>query len=229
MTNDHQKKIDEMFYRIQIFEYYVKSEFYLNHYNRAEKEFERINRSTNKLSSYEKESSKTYKDFFFKYSTNASKVAEKLYNNTGVPVTVFFEKETNRFKLNQVEINADYLPCEVKFNNQPSETMLLSFDLNRGISDQLNRAKEKLKERQKKIKNITFDKISTSRKNYELITCNMRILASRDMLKSEKDLNWEQTAKKLKMSISSVQSKYKKADKMVTSGEIRLYFPPFKQ
>jgi hypothetical protein len=57
----------------------------------------------------------------------------------------------------------------------------------------------------------------------------MRILASRDMLKSENDLNWEQTAKKLKMSTSSAQSKYKKANKMVISGEIRLYFPPFKQ
>ena len=93
MTNDHQKKIDEMIYRIQIFENYMRSEFFLNHYNRAGKELKTINRNTDNLGSYEKESPKFNKDYFSKYSTNASKVAEKLYNNTGVPVTVFFEKK----------------------------------------------------------------------------------------------------------------------------------------
>ena len=146
---------------------------------------------------------------------------------TGIPHKHVYNKESNSICIEFPKTNYDYPPIEFKSKKQPKHTMLLQFDLKRGIKEQIYSAEKKLKNKQRALKHLAFKPIPTTRMNMKKVAENMSILTFREWTYKKEKMTWTETAEKLKIPVSSAKSKAQKASKLVNSGEIQRYFPSF--
>ena len=214
MTKQNQMQ-DEGFHRLKIFEEYINTDFYLNHFQNATNEINRINKRFKIIPGDEK--AKSY----------ASKIISRLNTITGIPHKYVYNKKSNRINIKSPQTNYDYPPIEFKSKRQPKHTLLLQFDLKRGIKEQIYSAEKKLKNKQRALKHLAFKPIPTTRMNVKKIAENMSILTFREWTYKKEKMTWTKTAEELKMPVSSAKSKAQKARKLVISGEIQRYFPSF--
>ena len=206
---------DEGFHRLKIFEEYINTDFYLNHFQNATNKINKVNERFKIIPDDEK--AKNY----------AKKIIDRLNTITGIPHKHVYNKESNSIDIKFPQTNYDYPPIEFKSKRQPKHTMLLQFDLKRGIKEQIYSAEKKLKNKQRALKHLAFGPIPTTRMNIKKLAENMSIFTFREMIQKEEKATWEETAEKLKMPVSSAKSKAQKARKLVISGEIQRYFPSF--
>ena len=206
---------DEGFHRMKIVEEYIRTDFYLFHSQIATNEINKVNKRFKIIPGDEK--AKNY----------AKKIIDRLNKDTGIPHKYVYKKESNSIYIKFPQINYDYPPIEFKSKRQPKHTMLLQFDLKRGIKEQIFSAEKKLKSKQRALKHLAFKPIPTTRMNIKKLAENMSIFTFREMIQKEEKATWEETAEKLKMPVSSAKSKAQKARKLVISGEIQRYFPSF--
>ena len=206
---------DEGFHRMKIVEEYIRTDFYLFHFQIATNEINKVNKRFKIIPGDEK--AKNY----------AKKIIDRLNTITGIPHKHVYNKESNSIDIKFPQTNYDYPPIEFKSKRQPKHTMLLQFDLKRGIKEQIFSAEKKLKSKQRALKHLAFKPIPTTRRNIEKLAENMSILTFREWTYKKEKMTWTKTAEELKMPVSSAKSKAQKARKLVISGEIQRYFPSF--
>jgi len=214
MTNRNQIQ-DEGFHRLKIFEEYIRTDFYLSHVQNATNKLDKINEKLKKISAV------------VRAKSSANKIIFRLNKITGIPHKSVYKEESNSICIEFPKINYDYPPIEIESKNKPKHTMLLQFDLKRGIKEQIFSAEKKLKSKQRALKHLAFKPIPTTRMNMKKVAENMSILTFREWTHKKEKMTWTETAEKLKIPVSSAKSKAQKARKLVISGEIQRYFPSF--
>jgi len=171
-----------------------------------------------------------------KYNSEINESIHHLNRLTGIPHN--YTSDDNQYKMiYPVAIPKD-LPIHIRYPTEdPPEMISLRFDITKGLQEQLNNAKKKLKSFREEwaTKNgysseiyIKDTIIATSRQTIEDVLALIETVSLCDKEKREHKLNRVSVAKKFKIKVSTLNDRYKKGYQLIINRKIRKYFPEFK-